>query len=267
MGRPTRFQVLQYAKPMIIDFFTYSPLRVYSESGLSKVLAENKEPWRLSAITSTEDFINFLLEKNIMDEIKIESKKYKSLSKYVFGQISPFEIALSLSKNSYLCHYSAVFLHNLTENVPKTIYTNFEQIPRNTMDNRSNLIQENIDKAFARPMRQTNNIYTFNENTVYLLNGKNVNQQGVVELELEGRKLPVTSIERTLIDITVRPNYAGGVQEVLSAFIAAKRKFSVNRLVSLLKKMDFIYPYHQALGFYLEKAGYDSSRFRFGKPD
>jgi len=73
--------------------------------------------------------------------------------------------------------------------------------------------------------------------------------------------LRTTTLERTLIDIAVRPFYAGGVAEVAKAYEMAKDKeVSVNRLASMLTKMQFGYPYHQAIGYYLERAGYRSAQ-------
>lgn len=63
-------------------------------------------------------------------------------------------------------------------------------------------------------------------------------------------------IERTLVDIVVRPEYSGGVRRVLGVFRMSKAKASINKILKILTHFDHFYPYHQALGFYLERAGF-----------
>ena len=45
------------------------------------------------------------------------------------------------------------------------------------------------------------------------------------------RLVDLTDVERTLIDITVRPHYAGGVYQVKEAFETARERVSVGRLI------------------------------------
>ena len=117
--------------------------------------------------------------------------------------------------------------------------------------------QQSIDGAFKRNCRVSNNRTEFNDTTICLLNGRNTGCLGVQPLDVTLTEATVraTNVARTLIDIVVRPVYAGGIHEVAAAYDAAFDQFSVNRLAAYLKKLSFTYPYHQSIGFYLERTG------------
>lgn len=258
-----RFQIMQHMKPKISEYFSNLNDDIFSINDLAKILNENRERWILPKVTTRNDFIKFLLDKKILEEVEIILPNRK-MKKYVKHNVSIYELALSINKKSYLSHYTAMFFHSLTENIPKVIYTNTEQVKKNNSQANIGdvLSQESIDNAFKRPMRKTNQIAKINDYSIYMLNGKNVDRIGVIEYDYNGTVMPISDIERTLIDITVRPGYSGGVREVLNAYIAARDRFSVNRLIAMLKKMGYIYPYHQAIGFYLEKAGFGNNLLR-----
>ncbi len=91
---------------------------------------------------------------------------------------------------------------------------------------------------------------------ICLLSGKNTNQLAVKETRLpDGVIVTVTDLERTLVDIVVRPAYSGGIAKVLEAYRAASKRVSVTRLATLLTRLDHAYPYRQAVGFCLEASG------------
>ncbi|GEO05537.1 hypothetical protein AAE02nite_32010 [Adhaeribacter aerolatus] len=237
------------------SFFKQNPRNVFSREQLNEIFEERRIAWNLPASTTDLRFIEQLQKRGILTKIEILFDGYiNKKERYITADAHEFEIATSLINKSYLSHYSAMFLNGLTTQVPKTIYITFEQ-SKKTGGNRQ-LTQEAIDAAFAKPQRRAITEAIYGDFSFLILNGMFTGRAGIHSID----NIPVTNLERTLIDITVRPSYAGGIYSVLEAYQNALSSISLNKLVATLDNLDFIYPYHQAVGFYLERAGYSGKK-------
>lgn len=248
---------LQIAKPDILAYFEALP-PVIRPKQMAGVLARERAGWRLAQRTTMRDFIVFLKKQGKLREHKF-AFPHQPETLYVWGELPTMELLLHLKPRSYYSHYTAMRLHGLTEQVPKVLYISHER--SNDTQWSTPLTQESIDHAFQRPARVSNNATEFQDWQVLLINSANTDELGVLDHETQmssdrRARVRATNLERTLIDAAVRPAYCGGVFEVAKAFELAKSVVSVNALGAMLVKLGFIYPYHQALGFYLERAGY-----------
>lgn len=236
----------------IVDALTTGGRRVFARSDFDSLIRNHRVEWELAPEATAGDLLEYLLRRTQLRQHRIKLP-YRPTIRYTWGDVPLFEIVQSLRPQGYFSHLTALHLHALTEQVPKTIYLNFEQ---QLKAGGGTLSQAGIDRAFRGRCRVSSNVTEFRGHTICVLNGANTGQLGVIDFESDaGRGLRVTSIERTLIDIAVRPVYAGGVSMVADAYDEARGRFSVNRLAAYLGQLSFTYPYHQAIGYYLDRSG------------
>jgi hypothetical protein len=256
MPRPSS---LTLAKSEIFAHFTKVGPKIYAKAELNQLLINRASEWRLAKTTNLSDFIAFLQKSGGIKTYEFRAEAYdRTIVRYAWGTVSSVAIALTLNPRGYLSHGSAVHLHNLTKWKPKTVYLNVEQSPKPVP--RGGLTQSALDKAFAREQRQSNYTFRRDSDLITIIAGKNTGRLGVETLQTaNGENLDVTNLERTLIDITVRPAYAGGVGQVIKAYRSARARVSIDRLMSILEDLSYVYPYDQAVGFLMQAAGYEVS--------
>jgi predicted transcriptional regulator of viral defense system len=239
----------------IKKYFEQAPKKVYHEMELYAVYREQEMNWGEAAPRGALELVDLILSSGVLREVKIGSELYTSKRRFIRKDATVYDVALSLSNGGYLTHGTAVFLHNLNDQIPKTIYVNREQTAKGRSD--STLRQDRLKNAFSGRQRTSKYVFTFEAHRIVLLSGKQTGRLGVIEMGGPAdERLEVTSIPRTLIDIVVRPGYAGGITQVLQAYKTAVGQTSGKELLKVLVALDYLYPYHQSIGYMLEKAGF-----------
>ena len=234
---------------------------VFKQIEISNLLAERRDEWGLPRNTTGPAFAKKLVEAQILQKFRFPFP-VRTEVRYAKPHVSMLTVLQSLKPNSYYTHATAMKAHGLSDQPTSDIFINFEQ-PNHV---RSSLPEQSrIDAAFKNNPRKTNNIILGEASAIIMLNGMHTGLLGVDEQLVEGfEKTPlnlrITDLERTLIDITVRPYYGQEVDGVLAAYRRARADVDTTKLQTYLAQLNFVYPFHQAIGWYMETAGYSEEQ-------
>jgi len=228
---------------------------------IKEMLNKCRKDWDgINPIKSTE-FFSFIEDNKLVKKVEMNFPNRKE-TRYLTKKISDYKILLSLSPDTYFSHLTAAYFNDLIQKEPNTLYVNTEQSRKKTYA--SVLEQGSIDIAFRNPARISKNFIELNGKTIYHINSKYSECLGVVSNpdKIKNVELKYTDLERTLVDMTVRPQYSGGVKNVLEVFKRAAEKIDVEKILTYLKKLNYAYPYQQCIGFYLQRVDFDETKLK-----
>ena len=221
--RISRAARVKEAQTKIVAVLDEDGRRVFSPQDLIQLLDDHREDWWILSGITKSDFIKYLEQDLGLRKVVLAGPTHQQkFIRYLWRDPSPIEVASSLRSTAYLCHSSAMFVHGLTDQLPKVLYVNYEQSVKPKSSGA--LTQDSIDRAFRGKQRESTFAFDYEDYKFILLSGKNTKRLEVHTKRLpQGGKVQVTSVERTLIDIAVRPNLAGGVRQVLDAYRNGRR--------------------------------------------
>jgi predicted transcriptional regulator of viral defense system len=177
----------------------------------------------------------YLKKNNWIDFIK---NGLYSLSPIFLSEtpVHEYEIAMHLAKSIYVSHFSAFHYHGLTDQLPKEIYTT---VQTNSTFPRSS--QHKKFSVFGIP-------YHFSQ-------VKKEHFFGFKSAWIGPVRIHISDLERTLLDGLIKPQFCGGIQEVLNAYKNHINRVNVKALLDYGSILDASVA--KRLGWILEKINPD----------
>jgi hypothetical protein len=211
---------------------------------------------------STESFIEALENEDIIQKHTMEALNRKTIHIYCSApltDIDVYELATALLPDGHFCNLTAIYHHSLTNQIPNAVYWRHEDIAPQKRRGTDKISDARIRSAFIKPHRHTSFVMQHNSHSIFITAGTRGFDPSVEKIRQKHSPCPaesrVTCLERTLIDAVVAPHYNGGLTSLCDYFRAAQQRLDIARMLDIYRRLDFVYPYAQSLGFFMEHCG------------
>ena len=247
-----------YTKNKEQILYTLNEKRFFSINDIANILDKLKEENLVSNSLSQNDFYLKLLYDGLISHT-ITIRDVEKIRYTLNKEFNIYDFVYSLERNGFFSMFTSLNIQGFTNFRDNFIFISKERMQRVNFSSK-NITQEAIDKAFSNKPRKTKAYNTtYNYNIVML---ESNNTQGVGIINYNGYK--VSSINRAFVEIISNIQYSKTPYDVIWEFRQLKDKLDINEIFKIIEKFDFIYPYYQLAGYYLEKIGFlkeELSRF------
>ncbi|MCT7909134.1 hypothetical protein N5915_06130 [Arcobacter lacus] len=230
--------------------YTLKKKGFFSINDITSILDELKEENLVSNSLTQNDFYLKLLNDGLVAHT-ITIRDIEKIRYTLNKEFNIYDFVYSLEKNGFFSMFTSLNIQGLTNFRDNFIFISKERMKRVNF-NSKDITQEAIDKAFTNKPRRTkahDTIYNYN---VVILESNNTQEIGIIKYK--GYK--ISSINRAFVEIISNIQYSKTPDDVIYEFKNLKDKLDINEIFNIIEKFDFVYPYYQLAGYYLEKIGF-----------
>ncbi|QKJ22432.1 hypothetical protein [Poseidonibacter lekithochrous] len=221
---------------------------------LDTLLKELKDKRLVSLSLSYDDFFSKLLD----DELIMHSIKIRNVVKarYTLRKIfNIYDFTYSLESRSFFPMFTSLNIQGLSNFREKFVFVSKERSQRSDFKSK-NIKQDAIDNAFSKKPRMTQARDRINGFNVVMLESNNTEEIEIIQYG----KYKVSSVNRAFVEVISNIQYFKSPEDVIEQFRKIKDQLDIDKIFDVIKKFDFVYPYYQLAGFYLEKIGVNKDK-------
>jgi len=231
---------------------------VFSFEQIYIILENLKDKNLVQQGMSSNMFYSKLLEDGLIS-YTVTFRNIQKIRYTLDKEFNIYDFACSLENKSFFPMFTSLNIQGLSNYRSNFVFISRERKERNNFTSRS-LTQDAIDKAFSSNPRRTKAHDVINGYNLVSLESNNT--EGIGIINYKGYR--VSSINRAFVEIISNIHYFISPNNIINEFKIIKNKLDIDEILKIIEKFDFVYPYYQLAGYYLEEIGFTKNElFKF----